>query len=45
MIVLLQIVLYCLLFFLLVKGAARNNGLTCGSRTYCADGKNRITKQ
>ena len=26
---LLQIVLYCLLFFLLVKGAARNSGLNC----------------
>ena len=29
MIILLQLILYCLLFFLLVKCAARNNGLNC----------------
>ncbi len=29
MIIVLQLVLYCLLFFLLVKCAARDNGLNC----------------
>ena len=29
MMILLELVLYCLLFFLLVKGAARNNGRNC----------------
>ena len=29
MMILLELVLYCLLFFLLVKGAARNSGRNC----------------
>lgn len=29
MIILLQLILYCLLFFVLVKCAVRNNGLNC----------------